>query len=163
MKNKSCIEVVIVASDDAFLIWDSRGTNYVATDAESLQRWVLEIASDDDTPDVDFSAPRGGAWMQAAMKVVDTVSKKPAVEDAVGVHVVIQWKLEPWSAVVWPPKGGPRPAMTAHKLGEMLAQLARDPSQPRVQAGAPPDHSERLLEGVGELVSQWLKPGGHAA
>lgn len=164
MRTKATIELVIVASDGAFLLWDARGTNYVATDREALARWVLEVAADENTPTVEFGAPKGGAWVVAATRVLDAVTRKAEkVEDAVGVHVVIQWSSDPWSTVVWAPRGGPRAALNPLKLGELLADIAVDSAQPRVPAGAPPDPGEQIVDGLGQVVSQWLRPGGSAA
>lgn len=164
MRQKACIEVVIVASDGAFLVWDSRGTNYVAIETDALARWIIELAQDDETPTVEFGSPKGGAFMAAATRIVDTLSpKRDGAEELVGVHVVVQWSAQPWSAVVWAPKGGPKAALAPDKLGQLLATVAVDPDQPRVPAGAPPDPGAHLVDGVGTIVSNWLRPGGAPA
>lgn len=161
MRTKACIEVVVVASDGCFLLWDARGMNYVALDDESIARWVVELAEDEETPTVEFGAPKGGAWMQTATKIVNTLAKREgATEDAVGVHIVVQWQREPWSAVVWAPRGGPRATLSPAKLGEVLRELALDKGQPRVPAGAPPDPGQHIVEGIGDAISGWLRSPG---
>lgn len=158
---KRTVEVVLMASDGgAFLLFDSRGTNYIAATAEELGRWMLRIASDPDTPQVPFGSPTDGAWTKAAQRILAALDPKrdePASDELVGVHVVVQCQSEPWCVVVWPPKGAPRTALSPEKLGEVLAALASDPTQPRVRPGAPPDAGADILERGSSLVSNWLR------
>jgi hypothetical protein len=158
---KRTVEVVIMATDGgAFLLFDARGTNYVAASDEELARWMLRIATDPDTPQVPFGSPSEGAWTKAAQRILaalDTRAPEPANDELVGVHVVVQCQDEPWCVVVWPPKGPPRTALSPDKLGTVLAELASDPSQPRVRPGAPPDAGADMLERGSSLLSNWLR------
>lgn len=157
---KRTVELVIMPSDDAFLLFDARGTNYVAGDAEALARWALTIALDPDTPQVAFGSPSDGVWTKAAQRILsalDRQSETTPSDELVGVHVVVQYALDPWTVVVWPPKGPPRAATNPAKLATLLAELARDPGMPRVRPGAPPDAGADILERGSSLVSTWLR------
>lgn len=159
MSKSRCVEVVVVKSDTVLLLWDANGTTHVAADAEQAARAVERICEDSTIPDVAFASPRGGAFQRAATRVIEQVTQRADVDvaDAVGIHLVFQHCADPWSMVVWPPKGTPRAATDRTKLGTLLDQLLADDTLPKVPAGAPPDPNDRLLEGAGELVQRWLQ------
>lgn len=145
---KKTIEVVVQSDDDAFLLFDHSGATHVAVDGDAIGRWVVDVASREDTPTVGL---RPSPWLKMAARFLESEGfEAVAIEgECVAVHVVVQVTLEGGrlvSAAVAPPAGKMRAVTSVARLGAVLADLSRDTSMPRVPAGAPPSYVEKLAE-----------------
>lgn len=153
MKSQAAaFQVTAARTGDVTMLWDALGTMYVATDAESVGRWLCDLAADPATPRCAFARP--STWIRAAELVVRQLEqsaqagpRKPD-QDATAVHLLVA--VHDGAATVWPPAGGPqavtRRAGEFAALGELVVRLADDPTQPRVPAGAPPDALDTLMQ-----------------
>lgn len=149
MTSPQAIEIVVAAAGDATLVWDAAGTMHVATDAESVGRWVCDLAASPTTPRVAFA--REATMLRLAHLALDRLgAPSPAIADVsdTGVHVLVLVVDRDGDSVctVWPPSGPPQARRGAAAMGGLLVDIAADKAQPRVPAGPPPSPVDRLLE-----------------
>jgi hypothetical protein len=151
----SAIEIVVAPSGSSIMIWDARGTMCIALDADQAGRFIVDLCDDESVPRVEFK--RDVTFTRIGHAFLDKLKapKSQADDEAVAVQLVamlVPQSDERFCATLWPGKGGPKTFTSPSELGRALFELAGDPTQPRVPAGAPLDPSGALLE----RGAQWL-------